>query len=102
MPFLMPILTWFIGPIGRYVAIAGICFLFGFWKGWSMGHAGKEAAVAARDIEWQAKINAANEEAEKRIKAAEEAANALRATPVDRTELVRLCNTDAYCRDRAK
>jgi hypothetical protein len=77
---------------------------FGFYKGWSIEHDAKVAAIATQDAAWRRVIDQANQDAENetnaRVQAALEASAAVVPAPVDRDGLVRLCNADSACRDK--
>jgi len=59
----------------------------------------ERVACSGRMTEMQTKLN--NDAAEK-VRAAEEAARTLAATPAEAAELADLCNRSASCRDRKK
>lgn len=81
------------------ILVAGVG-VFGFYKGWSIEHDAKIAAMAARDADWQHKIADANVTYERAVAAA--VAEAVFRSPVIATsaDVERMCGEyQAYCRD---
>lgn len=72
--------------------------VFGFYKGWSIEHEARIAAVAERDTAWQQGIADANATAEQKIVVALAAGQAVQQAPSAKKELVILCAKDPACR----
>lgn len=92
--------------IGRLLIVGVLALTFGFVKGWSIGRAGYDDALRARDLEWTLKIERANANAEAdaqaRVQAALAAVSAVAPAPADRSGIERLCADDSACRDRQR
>ena len=82
------------------VLLAVAAGVFGFYKGWSIEHDAKIAAVAARDADWQAKIADANASYERAVAAAVAEAAFRSPVVVTAADVERMCGESAYCRDR--
>ena len=72
--------------------------VFGFYKGWSIEHEARIAAVVERDAAWQQQIADANATAEQKIVVALAASQAVTQAPSAKKELVILCAKDPSCR----
>lgn len=101
---MLQLVTFFLGPVGRYVGI-GILILgvLGYAR-----ESGRRAAAAACTIklqsldgQWRRQIEEANKEASDRVKAALAEADRISPTPELPADIVRLCRAEpAGCRDR--
>jgi hypothetical protein len=104
MPFL-PILAGLWGnPLARLFIVGGAAFAFGWVKGFGAVPrpdiaAIERNAIAGRDAHWQTQIQRANHEHERELSEAINAADAVPALAAD-ADLVKLCRTDASCRDK--
>lgn len=104
MPF-WPILAGLWGnPIARLFIVGGAAFAFGWVKGFGAAPRPDIAAIernamAGRDAHWQMKLNEANQSHDREIAEAIHAADAVPALAPD-ADLVRLCRSDASCRDK--
>ncbi len=89
----------------RLAAIAVLCFGFGWVKGWGAVPRVDVAqvqrvAAEARDNEWKARLADEERAHESRIEAAIEVGKSIAATPGDAAERMRVCKSDASCRER--
>ncbi len=104
MPLLISLLSGLLGnEFGRLGLVAAIVGLAGWHLGFNAVPKVDVPAIIrntteARDAEWDRKLTEANKAHEANLALAVEAAQAVAATPVDKTEASILCAKDKLCR----
>jgi hypothetical protein len=88
--------------IWRLLISCGAVFLIAWTLGWNHEHTVKQQALAARDVQWEQQIAAANSASELRINQALAAAQSVKPAPENKADLLALCKADASCRKALK